>query len=322
MNLVGTVSVTGTADLTVAGQFYNTSGQAQPFAGTTGRAVVRSLSMMGGLPNQISALAGFTPSYNFTDPGTSRAMIYAVSPLAQFAPSGTVITGVDLSGTQTGGGQFNTFLISSVGVTGPKGDTGSTGATGATGASGAQFILDPVSGVYYRTPTNNITSSGTANVASTNVTYYTPIQFSQSVTLDRIAINTNFTGFSGTASVRLGIFANTNGKPGALILDAGTVAPIATATSYAITISQALSAGIYWVAMNTITAATQNVYYSVANANNNNNIFFGGALSTGASTSSGAMGFTESYTATSAFANAGTVSVTAFTPLTYVRVAA
>jgi hypothetical protein len=113
MNLVGTVSVTGTADLTVAGQFYNYSGLALPFAGTTGRAVVRSLSMMGGMPNQISALAGFTPSYNFTDPGTSRAMIYAVSPLAQKAPGGTVIAGVDLSGTQTGGGQLNTFFTGS-----------------------------------------------------------------------------------------------------------------------------------------------------------------------------------------------------------------
>ncbi|CAM8634711.1 Filamentous haemagglutinin, N-terminal [Candidatus Methylacidiphilaceae bacterium] len=113
LNLAGLVSVAGTADLTVAGQFYNDSGQAQPFAGTTGRAVVRSLSMMGGLPNQISALAGFTPSYNFTDPGTSRAMIYAVSPLAQFAPSGTTIAGVNLSGAQTGGGQFNTFLTGS-----------------------------------------------------------------------------------------------------------------------------------------------------------------------------------------------------------------
>jgi len=58
-------------------------------------------------------LVGFKNSYNFTDPGTSRAMIYAVSPLAQFAPSGTTIAGVDLSGTQTGGGQFNTFLTGS-----------------------------------------------------------------------------------------------------------------------------------------------------------------------------------------------------------------
>ena len=40
-------------------------------------------------------------------------MIYAVTPLAQFAPGGTVIAGVDLSGTETGGGQFNTFLTGS-----------------------------------------------------------------------------------------------------------------------------------------------------------------------------------------------------------------
>jgi hypothetical protein len=40
-------------------------------------------------------------------------MSYAVSPLTQFAPSGTTIAGVDLSGTQTGGGQFNTFLTGS-----------------------------------------------------------------------------------------------------------------------------------------------------------------------------------------------------------------
>jgi hypothetical protein len=115
MNLTGSIATLGggSADLTVAGQFYNYSGLALPFAGTTGRAVVRSLSMMGGMPNQISALAGFTPSYNFTDPGTSRAMIYAVSPLTMFAPSGTVIAGVDLSGTQTGGGQLNTFFTGS-----------------------------------------------------------------------------------------------------------------------------------------------------------------------------------------------------------------
>jgi hypothetical protein len=43
-------------------------------------------------------------------------MIYAVSPLAMFAPSGTFIAGipeVDLGGTQTGGGQLNTFFTGS-----------------------------------------------------------------------------------------------------------------------------------------------------------------------------------------------------------------
>jgi hypothetical protein len=40
-------------------------------------------------------------------------MIYAVSPLTMFAPGGTVIAGVDLSGAQTGGGQLNTFFTGS-----------------------------------------------------------------------------------------------------------------------------------------------------------------------------------------------------------------
>jgi hypothetical protein len=43
-------------------------------------------------------------------------MIYAVSPLTMFAPSGTFIAGIpgiDLGGTQTGGGQLNTFLTGS-----------------------------------------------------------------------------------------------------------------------------------------------------------------------------------------------------------------
>ena len=40
-------------------------------------------------------------------------MSYAVSPLAMFAPGGTVIAGVDLSGTPTGGGQLNTFFTGS-----------------------------------------------------------------------------------------------------------------------------------------------------------------------------------------------------------------
>jgi hypothetical protein len=186
-------------------------------------------------------------------------------------------------------------------------------------ANSQHALLDPISGSYYRTPVGNSVATGT-NAATANRTYYTAIQFSKAVTLDRIAINTTFTGFSGTASVRLGIFANTNGKPGALILDAGTVAPIANATSYSITINQSLAAGVYWFANNSITAATINAYYSITNANTNNITLFGGALGT-ETTNSGLAGFQETYTATTAFANAGSVTRAFFAPITYVRVA-
>jgi hypothetical protein len=68
---------------------------------------------MAGLPNSVSGLAGFSYRYDGVIPTSGNVMSYAVSPLALFAPSGTVIAGVDLSGTQTGGGQLNTFFTGS-----------------------------------------------------------------------------------------------------------------------------------------------------------------------------------------------------------------
>jgi filamentous hemagglutinin family protein len=116
LSISAPINVTGSVDLRVAGQFYNQSGSATPFGGTSGSVTVRSLSLAGGLPNLISGLAGFSVGYNGQNPGGNRAMIYAVPPLTMFAPSGTFIAGipeVDLGGTQTGGGQINTFLTGS-----------------------------------------------------------------------------------------------------------------------------------------------------------------------------------------------------------------
>jgi hypothetical protein len=113
MNLTGTATMPGRLNLEVAGQFYNQTGQSQPLASVAGGSVVKSLSLMGGLPNQISGLAGFSYRYDGQMPTSGNVMSYAVSPLTMFAPSGTTIAGVNLSGTQTGGGQFNTFLTGS-----------------------------------------------------------------------------------------------------------------------------------------------------------------------------------------------------------------
>jgi filamentous hemagglutinin family protein len=113
LNLTGTVSMPQRFSLEVAGQFYNQTGQSQPLAGVAGGSVIKSLSLMGGLPNQIPGLAGFSNRYDGVMPTSGNVMSYAVSPLAMFAPSGTTIAGVDLGGTQTGGGQFNTFLTGS-----------------------------------------------------------------------------------------------------------------------------------------------------------------------------------------------------------------
>lgn len=92
----------GRLSLEVAGQFYNQTGSATPLAGVQGGSVVKSLSLMGGLPNQVSGLAGFSYRYDGQMPTSGNVMSYAVSPLTMFAPGGTTIAGVDLGGTQTG----------------------------------------------------------------------------------------------------------------------------------------------------------------------------------------------------------------------------
>ena len=113
LNLAGTATMPGRLSLEVAGQFYNQTGQSQPLGRVAGGSVIKSLSLMGGLPNQISGLAGFSYRYDGQMPTSGNVMSYAVSPLTMFAPGGTTIAGVDLGGTQTGGGQFNTFLTGS-----------------------------------------------------------------------------------------------------------------------------------------------------------------------------------------------------------------
>jgi hypothetical protein len=75
--------------------------------------VIKSLSLAGGLPGLMSTMAGFGVRYDGVMPSSGNVMSYAVSPLTMFAPGGTVIAGVDLSGTQTGGGQLNTFFTGS-----------------------------------------------------------------------------------------------------------------------------------------------------------------------------------------------------------------
>jgi hypothetical protein len=113
LNLTGTATMPGRLSLEVAGQFYNQTGQSQPLAGVAGGSVIKSLSLMGGLPNQVSGLSGFFYRYDGVMPTSGNVVSYAVSPLTMFAPGGTTIAGVNLGGTQTGGGQFNTFLTGS-----------------------------------------------------------------------------------------------------------------------------------------------------------------------------------------------------------------
>jgi hypothetical protein len=118
-----------------------------------------------------------------------------------------------------------------------------------------------VSGTYYR----SLSSVGASTPTNQRV-YYAPIFISSTTSFDRLSLITNST-FVGTASVRLGIFNDTDGQPSTVVLDAGTVSVTAASTVYEITISQSLNPGIYWLAFCQQTAPTTANYIGSGSAN-------------------------------------------------------
>jgi hypothetical protein len=139
------------------------------------------------------------------------------------------------------------------------------------------------------------------------------IYVSGSTTFDRIACRTG-AGFSGTAAVRLGIYANSNGKPTTVVLDAGTVSCTAASTTYEITINQTLAEGWYWLAFNSQTNATTN-NFQVANNTLSNPLF-----PIASTTLLPQSRWTQSGV-TGAFAPAGSISLNTGAPIVGMRVA-
>ena len=162
-------------------------------------------------------------------------------------------------------------------------------------------ILNYRSGVYYRAAYSFTPSDFTAVL---NRTYYTPIYVPSTTTLDRIAITTSAT-FSGTGTVRLGIYKDSGGIPSTVVLDAGTVSPTAASTIYEITISQSLNAGFYWLAFCQQGTAPTLGTYPVAGAGSrlSSNIITGFS----SPTANCLTGYIQS-SVTGAFATAGTLS--------------
>lgn len=190
------------------------------------------------------------------------------------------------------------------GPTGPTGATGSTGATGATGPTGPAIYVGLRSSEYY-------TNAGNASnfAPAKDITYYIPFFVNESTTFDRIACRTHST-FSGTATVRLGVYNQANGGPDTVAFDAGTVSCTAASTTYEITISQTLGAGLYWLAFNSQSNATINSFRSTSTG-----YYQGlqGAALTGANA-----GFSQTGV-TGAFATAGTLASSSNSPNTFLR---
>lgn len=101
--------------------------------------------------------------------------------------------------------------------------------------------LGRISGKYYSAGIG--TPSGTSGTTTLNTLHAVPFYVGDTCEFDRISVNALNTASS---LMRLGIYADDNGKPGALIVDAGQ---ISTAVSGMVdaTISVKLS-GLVWVA--------------------------------------------------------------------------
>lgn len=108
-------------------------------------------------------------------------------------------------------------------------------------SSGGDVTPTMANGVFYCPSGPRGTGSTT-----TNKVYYVR-KWLRVGTLDRLT----FFADSGTTATRLGIYADSAGKPGALVVDGGTVA-VAGVGQYSITIATSITAaGYYWLAIAT-----------------------------------------------------------------------
>ena len=100
------------------------------------------------------------------------------------------------------------------------------------------------SGMYYLTTPHTATSTNGAMGNGTG--RFSPWTVRRTMQLVRIGAEVTAAGEAGSV-VRLGIYADDGtGYPGALVLDAGTIAGT-SATVQEITIAQVLTPGLYWI---------------------------------------------------------------------------
>lgn len=117
------------------------------------------------------------------------------------------------------------------------------------------------------TPATTSFAAGTANFAK-NIARAIPFVVSKTCTLDRIGIEITVGSTAGSV-LRLYICSDTgNCLPGALLLNAGTIAAD-SATVQSITINQVLTPGLYWLCMNHNGTATLTVRTIPVSACNN-----------------------------------------------------
>ena len=115
-------------------------------------------------------------------------------------------------------------------------------------------------------------SLGTTKLLVANQIYYMPFVVFNSVTVTELMVYIATGGTAG-AKNRLSIYkANTDGTPGALVLDAGEIAVSTTGAKLITGLSQTLTSGLYLLRVHTDGSATQPTYGFWTGG-----LFFGGA---------------------------------------------
>lgn len=113
----------------------------------------------------------------------------------------------------------------------------------------ATMVVPPINrsaaGIYANFPVGGGFTTTTLNVNGN--LFFTPIMLAVGRTADRIGIDVTSAGTAATSVHRVGIWQDSDGAPGTLLLDAGTTATDSTGLKE-ITISQALAANtLYWL---------------------------------------------------------------------------
>jgi hypothetical protein len=101
-----------------------------------------------------------------------------------------------------------------------------------------------ISGYWYSSAVTNFVASTAA--LSRDIIRLTPFIVSENESFDRISMEISGAGTAGSL-VRLGIYNSSGGYPTTNLLNAGTILGD-SATNQTITISQALTPGVYWLA--------------------------------------------------------------------------
>jgi len=232
----GTNGTNGTAATIAVGS--TTTGAAGTSASVTNSGTSSAATFNFTIPRGDTGATGSTGSTGATG---SSGVIAVNAPLTNAGTSTSANLSVSAGSTSTAGVLQLTDSTSSTSTT--------TAATpnsvkSAYDIGALKPLLKMQSGYYFRTP---VPASGNVTIIHQR-TYYIPIFVPETTVLDRIAIQTG-TIFSGTATMRLGIYNNTNGLPSTVVVDGGTVSCTASSTIYEVTISQSVAAGFYWLAM-------------------------------------------------------------------------